>query len=130
MGAFSDDEIREKTEELVAVIMNSETYREYIEQRKRISSQPELYAQVNAYRKKNYELQNLSQTDDLFERVTLFEKEFSEFRKDPLVDAFLRAELALCRLMQEMQNIIAGKIDFDMYSSENDSDTNEKPSGE
>ena len=130
MDAFSDDEIKEKTEELAAMIRDSETYGEYIEQRKRIGSQPELYAQVNAYRKKNYELQNSPQTDDLFDRVTQFEKEFSEFRKDPLVDAFLRAELALCRLMQEMQNIISGNIDFDMHSSENDSGTNEEPSGE
>ena len=117
---MSDDDVRQKAKELAETIRRSDTYMEYKVQKERISAQPELYEQVNRYRELNYELQNSPQTDDLFDRVEAFEKEYARFRQDPIVDAFLRAELALCRLMQETQNIISGEIDFDLHRGQDD----------
>lgn len=117
---MTDEEIKEKAGVLAGLIQNSETYRIYTEQKNRISRHPELYAQVNSYREENYKLQNSPQTEDLFDRVSAFEKKYADFRNDPLVDEFLRAELALCRLMQEIENIIVGGLDFDLHGSDGD----------
>ena len=48
----------------------------------------------------------------LGEEVDAFEKEYEKFRENPIVDDFLRAELAFCRLMQEVNTYITGELDF------------------
>ena len=42
-----------------------------------------------------------------------FEKEYEKFRENPIVDDFLKAELAFCRLMQEINMIITEELDFE-----------------
>lgn len=42
-----------------------------------------------------------------------FEKEYEEFREDSMVDDFLRAELAFCRMMQEITLCITEMVDFE-----------------
>ena len=42
-----------------------------------------------------------------------FEKEYEKFREDPFVDGFLQAELAFCRMMQEVYVLLAEEIDFE-----------------
>ena len=44
----------------------------------------------------------------------MFEREYSEFRANPLVNDFLEAELALCRMMQGLYISITEAINFDM----------------
>ena len=75
--------------------------------------QPELYAQVNEYRLKNFDIQNESEGSELFDRMEAFEREYREFRENPMVDDFLRAELALCRMVQEMNVLLTAEIDFE-----------------
>ena len=94
-------------------LKETETYKRYCQQLQLIKQQPQQYEKVNEFRRRNYELQNSQQTDDLFEKMDAFEKEYEEFRENPLVDRFLRAELALCRMMQEVDVIITEKLDFE-----------------
>ena len=42
------------------------------------------------------------------------EREGAEFRKDPLVNEYLDAELAICRLFQKINWEIVQNIDFDL----------------
>ena len=42
-----------------------------------------------------------------------FEQEYMKFRENPLVEDFLRAELAFCRMMQEVNILITAEIDFE-----------------
>ncbi len=97
----------------IAAIKNTETYRKYRYQLEKIKENPELYEKVNEYRRRNYEIQNTSQMDELFQRLEVFEREYEKFREDPMVDDFLRAELAFCRLMQEVNTSIAYELDFE-----------------
>lgn len=97
----------------VASVKETETYQKYCEQLQMIKQQPQQYARVNEFRQRNYELQNSAQTDDLFEKIDAFEKEYEKFREDPLVDSFLRAELAFCRMMQKVDVMITEKLDFE-----------------
>ena len=100
-------------DKFVASIKETETYKEYCEQLQLIKQQPQQYEKVNEFRKRNFELQNSAQTDDLFEKIDAFEKEYERFRENPLVDNFLCAELALCRMMQKVDVMITEKLDFE-----------------
>lgn len=111
---MSDSELKEAIKQFADRIMASDTYREYLYQREKIKMQPELYDKVNEYRQRNFELQNETDSEELFDRMEAFEKEYEKFREDPLVDDFLRAELAFCRLMQEVDLLLAQAIDFEL----------------
>ncbi|WP_303408980.1 YlbF family regulator [uncultured Duncaniella sp.] len=50
---------------------------------------------------------------ELFDKMEAFEREYREFRENPAVDEFLRAELAFCRMMQEMNVLLTAEIDFE-----------------
>ena len=110
---MSDSEIMEATKKFAAVIRESDTYREYLDQREKIKKQPELYDKVNEFRQRNFDLQNESDSEDLFDRMEAFEQEYMKFRENPLVEDFLRAELAFCRMMQEVNIVITAEIDFE-----------------
>ncbi len=110
---MSDKEIMEAASKFAGTIMDSGTYREYLFQREKIKKQPDLYEKVNEFRQRNFDLQNETESDELLDRVEAFELEYEKFRENPLVDDFLRAELAFCRLMQEVYVLLAEEIDFE-----------------
>lgn len=110
---MSDSDIMIATKEFAETIQKSDTYQKYYFQREKIKRQPDLYDKVNEYRRKNYELQNTADSEDLFDRMEAFEKEYEKFRENPLVDDFLRAELAFCRMMQDINELLTTEIDFE-----------------
>ncbi len=110
---MSNAQIEEATKKFAAYIQESDTYKEYYHQREKLKRQPELYEKVNEYRQRNFDLQNETDSEDLFDRMEAFEKEYAKFRENPLVEDFLRAELAFCRLMQEINVLLTAEIDFE-----------------
>lgn len=110
---MSDKEILEAARGFADQIMTSDTYREYLFQREKIKKQPALYEKVNEYRQRNFELQSETDSEELFDRLEAFEQEYEKFRENPFVDDFLRAELAFCRMMQDVYILLADKIDFE-----------------
>lgn len=110
---MSDKEIIEAAKKFADTIMTSDTYKEYLYQREKIKKQPELYEKVNEFRQRNFDLQNEADDDDIFDRMEAFEREYEKFREDPFVDSFLQAELAFCRMMQEVYVLLAEEIDFE-----------------
>lgn len=107
-------------EELIAAVIASEEYREYDRQKQIMKEQPELKAQIDRFRQENFELQNSVQsdelfdrTDELFDRTDEFSRRLEEFRKNPLVDAFLNAELDFCRMIQEINGKIVEAVNFE-----------------
>lgn len=93
-------------EELIAAVIASEEYREYDRQKQIMKEQPELKAQIDRFRQENFELQNSVQSDE-------FSRRLEEFRKNPLVDAFLNAELDFCRMIQEINGKIVEAVNFE-----------------
>ncbi len=110
---MSDKEILEAARKFADQIMASETYREYLYQREKIKKQPELYEKVNEFRQRNFDLQNETDEAELFDQLEAFEKEYEEFRENPFVDDFLGAELAFCRMMQDIYVLLTNEIDFE-----------------
>lgn len=94
-------------------IRKSAVFKEYERQKQKLKRHPDLFEKVKEYRQKNFELQSDTQPDELFYKVDAFEKEYEKFRENPLVDEFLRAELAFCRMMQEISERILAELDFE-----------------
>lgn len=108
-----DIQIEEATKKFAAYIQQSDTYKEYLCQRERLKKQPELYEKVNEYRQRNFDIQNETDSEDLFDKMDEFEREYAKFRENPLVEDFLRAELSFCRMMQEINVLLTAEIDFE-----------------
>lgn len=108
-----DESMRSETEAFVTKIKATDVYRTYLFQLERLKKNPELFEQVNNYRRMNFEMQNAAQVDDLFDKMDRFEKEYKEFRENAMVDDFLRAELALCRMMQDISTMIVAGLNFE-----------------
>lgn len=103
-----------KTEELVQAILASEEYREYLECFAKIKEQPELYERVGDYRKRNFELQNMDVNDNMFDEVMRFQMENSAIRKNALVNQFLKTELSVCRMLQDITRTISDNVELDI----------------
>ena len=107
------DRIEAALDGLVEAIADSPQYRRYLEVSEKVHGYPQLERQINEFRKKNFELQSSTGQGDLFDRVDQFETEYAQFRKDPLVQEYLSAELAVCRVLQNVNYTILRNIDFD-----------------
>lgn len=108
-----DGNIQIEAEAFVEKIKETDVYRTYLFQLQRLKKNPKLLEQVNHYRKLNFEMHNTTQVDELFDKMDHFEKEYKEFRENAMVDDFLRAELALCRMMQDISALIVEGLNFE-----------------
>lgn len=103
--------IDKAVEEFIAAILDTDEYREYDAQRNKIKQFPELKAQIDEYRRRNYLLQNGE--DTAFDKIDQFEREFEDFRENPLVSDFLAGELAFCRMIQDINIRITQAVHFE-----------------
>lgn len=106
-------DIQKAVDTFIEAIKNSDTYHEYVLQNERVRQVPGLKEKIDAYRKKNYEFQSY-EGDDIFEKVDELEREMDEIKEDPLVRAYLAAELELCRMVQNINVSIAEAVDIDI----------------
>ena len=112
-GSIGKQGLIDATERYAETIRNTDVYKTYQGQLFLIRQNPEKYQRVNEFRRKNYELQQ-SDGRDMDERIEALAEELERFREDPVVDDFFRAELAFCRMMQEVNLRVTEAIDFDM----------------
>lgn len=96
------NEIKDCIDALLAAVQNSEEYQEFMKYKALVEQDPGLMERVNAFRANNFRLQNEAN------------RESRELRSDPLVNAFLDAELALCKLMQRICKSLTEGIELDV----------------
>ncbi len=96
---------------LIADVLASDIYQEYTRQRDLVKAQPGLKAQIDEYRVRNLELQINGRTT--FEELDNFERKYAGLRDNPLVGDFLAAELAFCRMMQDINLRLTEAIHFE-----------------
>ncbi len=106
-------EVQKALEQLAQAIKDSDIYREYRRQSEKVDNTGDMREKIDEYRVRNFELQNSVQTEDLLDKLDAFEREYEKFREDPLVEEFLDAELAFCRMMQEIDVKLAEALDFE-----------------
>ncbi len=105
--------LEKATDKYIEAVLASDTYVTYALQRDKLLKQPELYEQVKEFRIKNYMLQTRKEGDDLLNAIDDLQREYENLREIPLVDDFLEAELAFCRMMQQLNNKITAALEFD-----------------
>ena len=87
---------------LLNSIQKSDVYRTYKKQEAILEKNPELVSRVQHFRSDNFRLQNE-------ERLA---RELAELRRNPEVNAYLDAELALCRMMQQICKTLTDGIEI------------------
>lgn len=83
-------ELDNAVEELIATIRRTEEYQNYVREKEKVSRFPELKAQIDDFRARNYELQNMTDDQELFYKLEEFEREYEKFREGRLCRIFWR----------------------------------------
>lgn len=96
---------------LIAALLATDEYKTYRAELAKVKEVPGLKAQIDDFRKKNFEWQSTADND--FNKLEEFEKEYATFRENILVQDFLAAELDLCRLMQDLYSQITAELNFE-----------------
>ncbi len=99
------------TDEFITAILGSAIYRTYRQELDKVKQVPGLKEQIDEFRKRNFELQLSADMD--FGKLDSFEKEYENFRANPLVADFLAAELDLCRAIQRINMRITAELKFE-----------------
>lgn len=105
--------MKEAVQDFITAIKSTEEYLLYKREKERVGRQPEIKQQIDEYRRRNFEMQTLTEDDELFDKMEQFEAEYADFMEIPIVNDFLDAELAFCRMMQEVNVGVTGALDFD-----------------
>lgn len=95
---------------LICMIKESRTFKEYERTKELLKQDAELKSKVDAYRAENYKLQNMEDDGHLGERIERFASDNAYLTDQVVVRQFLDAELALCRLLQEITGEIMDSI--------------------
>lgn len=94
------DPIQKSIRDLSEAMKNDEIYQRYLKEERALNQHPELKRAVDIYRQENFQIQNSEVgEEELFELSEQLVKKYAELRKNPLVNAYLEAELEVCRLM-------------------------------
>ena len=106
--------IDENISSLLEAFKESPEYVEFQKQNEILKQKPELKKRVDDFRGDNYRVQNECGSDNLFDVVEQMGRESAELRRHPEVNAYLDAELALCKMMQKICVKLAEGIDMDI----------------
>lgn len=103
--------VEQALDNLVEAIKESEQYKDYNRCLEQVKKDTALKAAIDEFRRRNFELQNSVDYD--FGKMEEFEKEYEEFRENPLVSDFLSAELGFCRMLQQIGDRIVEEVHFE-----------------
>ena len=99
---------------LILALQESPEYQDYRKQEKILNQNPALKERVDQFRRENFTTQTQimgEEWSDAIERLTV---ESAQLRKIPEVNAFLDAELALCKLIQRTVSMITAGVALDI----------------
>ena len=104
-------DVEYQTRQLIREIRKSNEYNQFRRLEAKISQEPELKEQVDAYRRKRYELQNAEDSDRELQQM---EKECEELLSKTVVRDFLVSEQKLMMMMQNILLSITDAVDLDL----------------
>lgn len=107
------ERIKSCTDALVQAIRESGEYQEFCRIREEVAKDPEKRERINRFRRHIFEVQNTKESVDMYGEMERLCREYEEFRRDPQVDAFLRSELRVCRILQKITEEITQSVELD-----------------
>jgi len=108
------DKIMKCTQDLVKAIQEDKEYINFLKIKEEINDCPELKKQINDFRKRNYELQNSGDSFEMFAEIESLERDYQEMRRNPISSEYLRAELAVCRMLQRINLSLISVVDLEI----------------
>lgn len=105
-------EVINECKQLNKRIKDTEEYRKYLNTKRALCDNIELYDKLKEFREKNYELQN-RQGENPFDEVNDLVRDYDELLHNSVVSDFLKAEQRICKLMQQVYNSISEGLEFD-----------------
>ena len=102
------DEITERVYALTESMKENRDYQRYLFLEAELQKNRELKKQVDEFRLRNYYLQESDV--DLYEAVDEVDREFQELQKIPVVNAYLDAELSVCKMIQRVLETISQEV--------------------
>jgi len=100
--------------ELAEAVKNSEEYENYKKCKDLMDGKPDIERTVNEMRREKFEFQNSEGVDNSFEAIDDLNRRFEfECLQDAAKD-FLKAELGLCRMVQDICKTVIEDIDFNL----------------
>lgn len=100
--------------QLSAALRGSEAYKAFREVSRKVSEEPQLRQRLDEFRKKNYLLQNGSNAYDLFVMCRIWSGNTKIWRKNPVIQEYLAAELQICRIIQRCADEILTSVDMEI----------------
>ena len=102
------DVITERVYALTDAMKEDKDYQRYLHLEEELQKDRELKKQVDAFRLRNYHLQEADV--DLYEAVDEVDREFRELQKIPVVTEYLDAELSVCKMIQKVLTMISDEV--------------------
>ena len=100
------NKIQECVEKLLEVIREDSAYQRYLACEEMLKSNPELKKQIDEFRVAVFHMNN-DDTDEV-------ENRYEKLRKVPEVNAYLEAELDVCRMLQQVLEQFRNGIDLNI----------------
>lgn len=100
--------------EIADTIKESAEYKEYKRLETIVNMDPNLKRSVDEFRRRNYEIQNSGQVDDIFAAQEELNNQYKDMRNQYMVNRYLLAEVCLCRMVQDICRAVVDSIDFDL----------------
>lgn len=94
-------------------IRDSEEYEHYLLAMKRVQENQELYQAMNAFRKRNFELQSYDDGVNRYQEIHALSMEYEKVLRNPLVNDFLMAEQVISRKLEQVYELIVDELVFD-----------------
>ncbi len=106
----------EETNELVDKIKKSPVYIEYLNYKMLLDNKESLRRAVDDYRRKSFEIQAAHRYGyyNAYENLVRLKEEYEDVLGDPIVNAYLNAEINLSKMINTIFHTIAEGIDFDV----------------
>lgn len=108
------NQVEERAKLLAQAIEDSEEYQGYLKAKKEVEQNEMLCHRIDEFREKNFVMHSNLEGEELYNAMENFEREQAAFRKDPLVNEFLTAELTVVRMIQQTEKILLDAVDLDL----------------
>lgn len=95
-------------------IQKCQIYKDFKKQEQILNKNPELAERVQHFRAENFRLQNEGDPAEILIRAEKLSRESEELRSFPEVNAYLDAELALCRMMQKICRTLTEGVEMNI----------------
>lgn len=105
-----------KTLEFVELLKKSKEYVDYLNYKSFLENQPELLEKVNDYRKQSFEIQAAHKYGyfNAYENLLKLREENEDLLTEPIVKSFLSAELEVSKIINQIHNVFAEAIGFNL----------------